>query len=172
MENKLWGDKEIFAIEVGNYNSNTKKGKLRLWLSNEQFGDFKKTFRLSYAIIAFKKLLEVEMELFDNDFENKSEEEIFIHCLLLDKKIENFTQGDYMKAEKLQKFTFYFGDQLDNVANIIYSKNGLFHFIWSMNNDYSGKSINYLKNLKSAKVPSVFFRSVTTSFLSEFEILN
>lgn len=169
MENIFFGEKDSFAIELADLNYDGLKGKIRFWIKGEAVGDFKKTLTLKPAIKSIQRLIEDKNALYHADFENKSPEQVFAICSFAGKKLEELTQEDLKKAEQFQRFTFYFGDQLDNVSNLILFRGNYYHFIWSTNNDYSGKAINYLKNLKSAALPFDQVGDASEALLQHFK---
>ena len=167
MEDKLFGKQEVFAIEVKGFNAKKQKGKIRIWVNGNKLGDLKRTGELIYAANAFKLMLYKDQDLYDRAFDSMSVEEIFSYCLFLGKKVEDFSPEDFELFQKMQTLSQYFGDQLDNVAHVIYCKDGFYHFLWSYNNDYSGSEIDYLKNLESSTVPVNEVKDVILLFLKD-----
>ena len=153
MDGKLFGNKDVFAIEVNNYVLKSKKGKIRFWLDGRKMGDLKRKDELSDSIKALKLIISKGELLYDTAFDGMSIQQIFSYCLFLDKKVEDFGPEDFELFEKLKVFSLFLGEQLDNCAHVIYCKDGFYHFLWSYNNDYSGKEIDYLRNLDYAKIP-------------------
>ena len=168
MENKIFGNQEQFAIEVKDYHPESKRGKIRFWVAGKQLGDLKRVDKISYFIKALNVLVNDSKELYDQLFETMSNEQIFSHCLFLDRDSSAFTKEDYDLVNRMrQTFSLWFGEQLDNVAHVIYFKDKSYHFLWSYNSSYS-KAINYIKNLKYEKVLEDDFKNVSLSFLQDF----
>ncbi|MBN8785013.1 MAG: hypothetical protein J0G98_18280 [Terrimonas ferruginea] len=161
----IFGDKQIFAIEIQDLDSKKMKSKLRLWFKNESAGIMKVNFTLSYAIKTFEDLLTKGDEFYDEDFNGMNERQIFKYCFLLGKSLDDWNQSDYAKFEKYKRFSPYFGDQLDTVTKIIYIKEGYLTFIWSENTNYYKPTVDYMKNLKDATVSVEYFRKVVLDFL-------
>jgi hypothetical protein len=167
MESKLYGRQDVFAIEVNAFDAQKQKGKIRFWLNGKQFGDLKRIDKLTYSAKSLKIMLTKNEELYDSAFDDMSIQEIFSYCLFLDKKSEDFGPEDYVLFQKMKMFSLYFGDQLDNVAHIIFCKDGLYHFLWSYNNDYSGRKIDYHKNLDHTSIPIDEVKSVSLLYLKD-----
>ena len=115
-------------------------------------------------------LIEKGVGLYDPKFANMSLREIFSYCLLVDKRIEEFNLNDYMLLDDVKKYFPYFGDQLDNVAIVLFVKNDNIYLLWSTNNDYSGKDIDYLKNFESDFVQYNLFKEACISFSNRLEM--
>ena len=171
MRNYIWGTQELFAIEIGNYLPATSSGKFRLWLNGSTFGDFKKSHKLVYASNSIKSLASSKSDLWEKDFEGKDEKEIFSMLAMLDKGVEEFTKEDYNKIERYQKYSPFFGDQFDNISSVIYIKDRIAHFIWSLNDDFNSTKINLLDNLKYSLVPMKDIERVSAEFLNEMSAI-
>lgn len=163
--NILFGSKEKFAIELGEYSYETKKGRLRFWIAGKSMGEFKKVHTLSYAVTSLKRIADLNNDLYDDSFKGKSDKEIFYTCLFIGKNRDEFTQEDYKKAENYQRFSFFFGDQLDDVTCLIFIKDMVMHFIWSVVTDYVSVDVDYFKNFNSEIVHISEFKKAVASFL-------
>jgi len=165
-ESILFGEKDIFSIELKDYNAKQHTGKIRLWLNGQQLGDLKTQDELYDAIKSFKFLITSKETLYDKAFDLMTNEQIFSHCLLLDKNFDSFTEDDYKLVNQMREtFSRWFGEQLDNVVHVILFKGEYFHFLYSYN-DYASGKIEYLKNLRYSKVPSENVENVILSFLN------
>lgn len=169
MEDKIFGLKENFAIELKDYNPTEHLGKVRLWLNGKQFGDLKKKDELYDFISSLKILMQEKKALYEKKFDSMTNEKIFSYCLLLDRDFDSPTEADFEFVNKMrQTYSLWFGEQLDNVAHVIFYKEGFYHFLWSYN-DYSSIEIEYLKNLTYTKIPTMAVEDAITSFLREVE---
>lgn len=166
MRNILFGVKDKFAIEVGDYKHNSKKGRLRFWINGNTIGDFKKNHTLSYAATSLKKLTDIHKDLYDISFLGKTEREIFINSLLIGTNRDSFTAEDYKIVEKYQKFSPFFGDQFDSVTCLVYIKDNKIHFLWTLVKDFVSTDIDYLKNLNFSEANISDFMKAVNLFLS------
>ncbi|HEU4553597.1 MAG TPA: hypothetical protein VFS25_12205 [Chitinophaga sp.] len=132
--NILVGTKHDFAIEVGNYKKDKETGKLRFWINNQDFGDFKRSDKLSYAVRSLKDITDKYSSLYDDSFDSKTNREIFELALVLDAEIGSLTDEDYEQMDKYERFSFNLGSQFDDVSHVVYVKDGQCFF--SMVNEY------------------------------------
>jgi hypothetical protein len=170
MENNIWGKKNLFAIELKDYDSYKKLGKVRFWIGGKQYGDSKRKDELSDVVEGLKMLLDKRDSLYEKSFDSMTNEQIFAYCLFLNKDTRTFTTEDYELLNKFRySYVIWFGEQFDNVNHITYYKDNFYHFLWSYNNDYSGRRINYLDNLEYGMVSTENFENVVQLFIQTIE---
>lgn len=160
------GDVTQFAIESGNYDATKQKGKIRFWINNKHFGDFKKSNDFNPVTDALKSIIESGNTLYDVSFEGKTAEEIFSTVLVLNTETEDFTDEEYAQMERYERFGFYWGEQFNNITAVTYIKDNYCHFLWSQNSNLSTAKINYLKNLQTEIVRTDIFFTVAKDFLN------
>ena len=168
--NRFFGNKESFAIEIGNLVPEKKSAKLRFWANNISIGTFRVNFSLKYAIKSFEELIENSSLLYDIEFDSRTPAQIFTLCLLLDKDIlSDWNDEEQEQFNRYKKFSPFFGDQLDDACLMIYIKDSLIYFLWSTNTDYSGTKIDYLKNFQFTSTSYDAFESTSKEFLSWYK---
>jgi hypothetical protein len=166
MENSVFGEKDVFAIELQDYDPHKEMGRVRFWLNGKQYGDLKRKDEVGDVVEGLEMLVSKRESLYEQSFDLMTNEQIFSHCLFLDRDTTTFTGEDYELVNKMRySFGIWFGEQFDNVTHVTYYKDGFYHFLWSYNNDYSGKRINYLKNLEYEKVARENFENAVSLFL-------
>jgi hypothetical protein len=125
--------------------------------------------KLSYLAIGLNKLQLKEHELWDESFRGKMPDQIFEFCMSIAKNASNYPKEKYYLLELVTRFAFFFGDQFETVNHIIYAAEGYYHFTWSVNNDYSGRENDFMKNFEYASVPVVDLKVVCERFLTWYE---
>ena len=172
MGHVFFGLKEKFGIELEIYNQIRNVGKARFWVENKPLGEFKVKHKLSYLLAGLKELLKNESILWDERFLQKSPEEIATMCWYLKRDILEANPQELEEMMAFKKFSPFFGDQFDSQSNIIYLKDGKFHFIWTLVTDYSSDNVDYLKNLQSAQVDASYVKEVIERFLNDHKKIN
>ena len=54
----LFGEKNVFAIEIEVADVDRKKGRIRFWIEGKPMGTFKRQHTFSYFLKAMKKMLD------------------------------------------------------------------------------------------------------------------
>lgn len=161
----LLGNKEVFAIEIDTYPINIQKSKLRLWIQGKPLGSYKKKHKLSFAIFSLRDISLIKGDFYDSSFEQKSAKDIFATCII-NKEIEDLTEEDFRQIEKYQKFGIFLGDQFNDTTCLVYIKNSIIHFVWTVINRLESTSNDYFKKINEATVHHSEFRKVVQMFLS------
>lgn len=161
MENIIIGKRREFAIEVADYEE--REGRIRFWVNNYEIGDLRVNDELETCANALRQLIDNKEQLYNSSFASRTDAEIFQYCLLLDSNILNRTEKDFERFRGIQHMSPFLGEQFDNVARVIYFKNGFYHFLWSYNNNTSDR--DYLENLKVEKIEANIFEFVCESFI-------
>lgn len=165
MEHEFFGVKKKFGVEIEVINREKNTGKAKFWIEGKSFGEFNVKHKLSYLASGLTKLMRGEEKLWDESFAGKTPAEIFEYCMSIAKNSANYPPEKYYLLELVTKFAFFFGDQFDTVNHIIYVKDGNYHFTWAVNNDYSGREVDLMKNFEYANVPIPILKEVSERFL-------
>ena len=56
MENNFFGEKDVFAIELRDYDLNRKLGRVRFWLNGKQYGDLRRKDEMEDVIEGLEML--------------------------------------------------------------------------------------------------------------------
>jgi hypothetical protein len=132
MDSMLFGNKTLFAIELG-YSKYPNKFYLRFWIQDLPMGAFKKPGDLKFSVDTFQKILKKKEYMFLPVFNGMSATEIHNYT-----KINHEIEEDIQRLDELvplYKLAF-FGKQFTDTqsAYLILYKDSFFHFIWK--NDF------------------------------------
>lgn len=121
---KIFGNKEVFAIEV-EIEKKVEKSKLRVWIDNTPLGYFKRKGELIYSIQSLKRLLGNQNDRFENEFLSMTAQEIFDWLRLknIPEYVENAPFNTEQRLEFKRRYNTYlvfWGDQLDEFSTFCY----------------------------------------------------
>ncbi|MGF6924637.1 hypothetical protein QFZ48_000137 [Chitinophaga sp. W2I13] len=138
---------------------------MRMIVGGKNFGDYKKSQEIQPFLDAMESILTAGDDLYDTSFATASQQEIFSMVLVLDAEVGEWTDSDYDQLDRYERFTFFCGEQFSNVSAVVYNREGVCNFIWSMSNNLSIPKIDNLKNLYSESIPlSVLALTIKSSY--------
>lgn len=150
----LFGNKDIFAIEIGFGKSKTwddlkknlrLKCKTRFWANGNSIGLFKIYGELQYLKWGVKDIIENEASMWEDVFENKSDKEIFCEISLCGTNFDDLSTEDLKRFEYFSKYRVFFGDQFDDSEILTVVKGNKICFLCGL---YSKK--DKLSSIRSA----------------------
>lgn len=160
----IFGKKELFAIELTDYNEMQVKAKLRLWLNGDFLGKMREASTLSHTIYTIKSLCHKDDGYYDDIFETMTHKELFEPASMVKIPDEIRTVEDYARAQQVLKFVSFFGDQIDDISILTYFKEQELYFIWVAER-YDGTTHERYDEVKSTGIAFHEFKKVCDDFL-------
>ena len=153
---KIFGDKEIFAIELGE-TKNAKKFLLRLWLTGLTKGNFRRSAPLVDTVRDYHAIIHSKENLYLPIFDTMTTEEIFEYTTKFNFRVDEDRER-YNQTKHLARHAFT-GPQFSNTQSdgIVLFKEDQLRLIWR--NDF-GEPLN------DALVPFKYFCDVFDEFIS------
>jgi hypothetical protein len=159
---KIFGNKEIFGIEIKIIESTNTQGYLRIWLNGISLGKFKKKGLYTYGICNLKKYFYTSKNLYDNIFDNLNDDNAldFVNEWLA--LVDSDNPKDWDTFEKRKKYIRFLGDHLDNISIFSFNRNDNITFIVHIN-----KKNN--ENIQLFKIPKINVDEVFSEYITWYE---
>jgi len=151
----IFGDKEIFAIELGE-TKHPKKFFLRLWLKGMPKGNFKKSAPLADTITDYQTIVKKKESLYLPVFDLMGTEEVFAYTTKFNFRLDE-DERRYDETKHLGRHAFL-APQFTNTqsSSVVLYKDPQLRLIWR--NDF-GEPVN------DAVVPFDYFCKVFDEFI-------
>lgn len=143
MINKLFGNKQCFAIEIEMESAFSRFGKILLWFNGIPMGTWDEEAMIGVPIYSLSHI----EECFSDVFESRTAEEIYSSI-----KLENNVEyGVFYKS---------LGDTFDDFSIAAYLSKGKVFFVWVLNDEPFFEYKNYPKEVVMVAVPLQEYQKV------------
>lgn len=155
----FFGNKDSFAVEFAVQRERYSRhlmGNLRLWLGGNYIGAYEDINILSTTLHDLHVL--TTKNICSDSFDGINEEQVYQFI----KSDDNLEGGRYF---------FHPGEAFDDFSAVVYRHNGMFKFIWKLEEKPFFEYENYPKGFQWAEVPEDEFRDVVVDFSKQLEEL-